>query len=160
MNWNEQDYEAVGLFLDGQDVTLTEAQRELARQVSRDLQAVGPTLDVAIPLGMLHRVGSRIARPARTKLRRGLYIGLATSAAAAVVLLALMVRTHITNVRGEAMTPSEYVSAFLSGESDDQAQTQTQTLSDDVVLLQDELSSNDNFEQDLGDLERHMEQTE
>jgi hypothetical protein len=159
MNWNEKDYQAVALFLDGQDVQLTDAQRKLARQVADDFKAVGPKLDVALPGGVLHRVSGLLVSPTKRTLRRGLYVGLVTTAAAAVVLLALAVRIHWAGVKADAITPAQFVEAYLSEDSEEQAQTET--LSDEIAMRQDEWSASvDNFEQELGDLERPLDQTD
>jgi hypothetical protein len=155
MNWNEKDYEAVALYLDGQDVTLSDSQSELARQIAGDFKALAPKLNVAVPEEILRRVRDKMPM-GRPTVRRGLYIGLAATAAAAVVLLAVGVRSHWTTVRADAITPSEYVSAYLGNVGDEQEPTEV--LSGQIALTHDDwAASADSLEQELTELDRPSE---
>ena len=83
MTPEENDYEQVGRWLDGQSVDLTGRQRELVRQVLEDEAAVGMHLDVAAPRAALNRLRGRSRRRA-TRLAG--WIGAAAAVAAAILL--------------------------------------------------------------------------
>ena len=89
MTPEENDYEQVGRWLDGQPVDLTGRQRELVRQVLEDEAAVGAHLDVTAPRAVLNRLRGRGRRRA-TRLAG--WIGAAAAVAAAIMLSVVL--TH------------------------------------------------------------------
>jgi hypothetical protein len=92
VNPSQQQYEDIARYLDGEDVPLSPPLKELAEQIRRDEQTVGPGLDVATPPAAMDRARSRmlaeLARPTRRAWGRWI-AGASAAAAAAVVVLAL-----------------------------------------------------------------------
>ncbi len=98
----EQQYERIALWLDGQDVTLTDAERALADEIRRDEALVGPAADVRAPRSALDRASRRmaaeLARPAR-RLRIGRFVAVAAAAAAAIIVATALLMPDPAPVR-------------------------------------------------------------
>lgn len=93
MNTTNEDYELVARYLDGEEVTLSAAQRALAEEIVSDGRQVGGALDVPAPAGTLHRVHGRllpVLRPRRGIWRRVRWAVPAAAAAAAILMVMLL----------------------------------------------------------------------
>ena len=92
----EERYERIALWLDGQDVTLGDAERAAADEIRRDEAFVGAAADVRAPHSALDRASRRmaaeLARPTR-RLRIGRFVAAAGAVAAAIIVVtALLMR--------------------------------------------------------------------
>ena len=92
MSLSERQYERVAQWLDGQDVSLDEAERALAEELRGQEALVGRRLDVAAPAAAWRRAWNRTAAELARPRWRTAWIDAAAAAAAAIVLIALIVR--------------------------------------------------------------------
>jgi hypothetical protein len=125
MSPTERDYELVGRWLDGEEVSLTPGQRALGEEIASGAAEVGAALDVAMPAGALHRAHGRLAvRPRVPRVGR-----LVAAAAAVVVAAGLLI---VLGTRPEAgVSPQQYVASFLgapAGDFDARAELLTEEL--------------------------------
>ena len=122
MNPRDEDYELVARYLDGEQLTLTPAQRELADEVVADTGLVAAALVVPVPSGTLHRANVRMsaALRARRGLRRRLRWAIPAAAAAAVVLAVAVLPWGLEYQTPRVeLTAGEYVEQFLKAPADD-----------------------------------------
>lgn len=156
---NEQSYDTVARYLDGEAVRLDRPQKELAEEISADEEAVEPSLDVEMPpqtsRRALHRMQAAAGGIARNVLR-ALGVGAAVAAAAALVLTGLNVLTGPgSDAPARTTLPPELLVETLPEETS--FDTKVQTLSDQIeqetaAVLADTATS----EEDLDELGREL----
>lgn len=90
MQLDDRQYERVQQWLEGQNVELSDAQRQAAEELQQDQQRLGRLLDVPMPAQALQRARRRmvaeLARPRFNWRRWAVPVGGALAAAAALVL--------------------------------------------------------------------------
>lgn len=92
MDMNEQQYERIARYLDGEDITLQPDERTVVEDIHRADAVLGKVLDVTPPADALHRALRRRHVATLLSSRRTLRFtlaGAAAAAAAAIVLLAM-----------------------------------------------------------------------
>ncbi len=129
MNMNDEQYERIGRWLDGETIELTAEERAVALEIRRDESAMADAmLDVQVPLPAMARARKRMTVALVGQGRRVLRIGfgaVGAAAAAAVVLAVSMLWTEPQAARPRqasseipadvwigAMTPSPQIEAI------------------------------------------------
>jgi len=91
---DERQFEQMARWLDGEEVHLTDEQREALSDLRRDEAHFSEMLDVSVPAGAMDRAKQRmraeLAHPHRRTIRVAAWVGGALAAAAAIVLAAGM----------------------------------------------------------------------
>lgn len=110
----QHDYDQVARWLEGEPVDLTDAQRDLVRQVLADEAAVGAQLDVCVPSGALARLANAAAIRRHHRLRIGRWVAAGTALAAAVLLGVVLLRPIISPAGANGTEVALLESAFES----------------------------------------------
>ena len=104
MNLNDQQYERINAFLDGENVELTAPEREVADQIMRDEAAIGGLLDVNVSSDAINNARRRMLHKLHRPpvLKFGWYVAAVTSSAAAILIVASVFFTHAPAPRQQA----------------------------------------------------------
>lgn len=162
MNTTNEDYELVARYLDGEEVTLSAAQRALAEEIVSDGRQVGGALDVPAPAGTLHRVHGRllpVLRPRRGIWRRVRWAVPAAAAAAAILVVMLLPSGPERRVPERTISAREYVEQFVNRPADE-LDLRADLLAEELADYHVELSLNGfwGFEMTLAGVEEGMEE--
>ncbi len=103
MELNEREYECIARWLDGEEVELTDRQRQVAMEIRRDEQRLAGLLDVGPAEGAIDRAHRRMeassVRVRRWPLRLGQFVAVA-AAIMLIVGIGLWLRTGVVAPEG------------------------------------------------------------
>jgi len=116
MRLNDEQYDRVGRYLDGQSVELSAAELAVAEDIRQAEQAVGGMLDVPVPPGAMDRARRRVWAELARRRRLVVRFAWPAAAVAAAILLAVAVSV-LTPTRPVEQPPAvAEISAELIGE--------------------------------------------
>lgn len=118
MTPQDQDFEAVARWMDGEPVELTAAQRTLADELAANEAALSGRLDAVLPPVVLARVQARcqsgLAKRAHLAFRWGLRLAAGAVAAAAVAVIAVnFMPRHVGPVPGASVLSAQDLESML-----------------------------------------------
>jgi len=101
MSLNDQQYERVASWLDGEDIELSTAERAVAEEIRGDQALLAATIELRRPRRALaraqRRMSAELARPSRRKVWLGWLTAAESVAVAAVVVAVMTIRVVTPN---------------------------------------------------------------
>ncbi len=133
MNLNQEQYERIALWLDGEDVALSGEERAEAESIRQCEKQVAPLMDTPVEADTLRRVHRTVSAGAVKRSGRRIRLVIGGAAAAAAIVLAVVLSWPHQPSGTEGLPPAEDDIMFGSA-------LETSS-SDEIAILSDEIDS-------------------